>query len=60
MPEGATIPEWIRKAAMAALLAELLADPEVFLTREFGLQRRDQHVRDLAIRLFDIATEKAE
>lgn len=53
-----TTPPWLRKAAIASVLADLLTDPELYLTREFGLQRRADHVVDLADRLYEIATEE--
>lgn len=51
----ADVPEWIRKAAMAQVLEDLIMDPEAYLTGQFGLQPRKQHVRDLADLLYDIA-----
>lgn len=50
-------PEWIRKAAIASVVADLLRAPDEYLTREFGLQPMPEHILDLADRLFAIATD---
>lgn len=53
------MPNWehLRKAAIASELAQLIADPDKYLTKEFGLQPRGQHIRDLADKLYNLATE---
>lgn len=50
-------PDWIRKAAISAVIADLLRGPDEYLTREFGLQSMAEHIMDLTDRLFTIATE---
>jgi hypothetical protein len=59
MPEdgGPKAPEWLRKAAIAKVVEQLLSEnADAYLTSEFGLQPKSQHVRDVADVLYEIAT----